>query len=66
MGAGCPREGRAAAHEFVEIWRLDVRVSKRGDRIGALVIGDEEQDVRAPVLLPLHKERRKKKTTKIN
>ena len=38
-------EGEAASHEAVEVWRLDLRIAQRGDGIGALVIGEEQEDV---------------------
>ena len=41
------RERGAALHEAVEVRRLDHRVAERGDRVGPLVVGDEEQNVGA-------------------
>src|SRR5262249_29259727 len=48
VGASRPREGRAAADQLVEAGRLDVPVAEGPDRIGALVVGDEQQDVWTP------------------
>ncbi len=39
------REGGAPSDEPVEIRRVDVGVAQRPDRLVALVVGEEEEDV---------------------
>jgi hypothetical protein len=38
-------EGETAPHEPVEVWRLDLRIAQRSDRVGALVIGEEKENI---------------------
>ena len=39
-------ELRAAVHQAVEVWRVDVGQAKRADCLEALVVGEEEQHIR--------------------
>lgn len=47
-------EGRASGRQLVEIGRLDPRIAQRADGVEALVVGEEEENVRFHVdcLLP--------------
>ena len=46
MRARGPRERSPPSRERIEVRRLDVRITERGNRIRSLVVGDDQQDIR--------------------